>query len=121
MTPISSGTRQCEKVLPTHPGVEGAGWTGGLWLLGVVAAPRKHREGLPPDVADLDSRRRQARLNGYKPLYRSLKKAASKALRGAEEARVREVFDRVTTHLFISNSGPAFREILYFGWEEAHP
>ena len=60
-------------------------------------------------VADLINRRRQARLNGDKPLYRSLKKVVSRALRDAEEARVREVCDRVSTHLFTSNSGPAFR------------
>ena len=76
-----------------------------------LVAPQRRGGGLPPDVADLVNRRRQARLNGDKPLYRSLKKAVPRALRGAEEARVREVCEQVLLHLFTSNSGPAFRAI----------
>ena len=86
--------------------------------IGVVAL-RKRREGLPSDVADLVSRRHQARLNGDKPFS---EESFLQGLGGAEEARVREICDRVSTHLFTSNSGvrTCLQSNFYSGREEAH-
>ena len=76
-----------------------------------VAVPEKRRSPLPPEALTLISRRRNARLNGDKATYRSLRKPVIKILREAEENRVREVCGRVSGHLFTSGSGPAFRAI----------
>ena len=76
-----------------------------------VAAPGRRRRTLPPDVADLVNRRRHARLAGDYSLYRSLRGEVTRALKDAEEARVREVCGRVSSHMFTCNSGPAFKAI----------
>ena len=80
--------------------------------IGVVAL-RKRREGLPSDVADLVSRRHQARLNGDKPLYRSLKKAFSRALGAPKkpESERSVIGSRHTYSQVTQESGPAFRAI----------
>ena len=76
-----------------------------------VAVPEKRRNPLPPEAIALIGRRRSARLNGDKATYRSLRKPVIRVLREAEENRVREVCECVSSHLFTSGSGPAFRAI----------
>ena len=70
-----------------------------------IAASQRRQSSLPPEVATLISRRCLARLNGNRPLYRSFRKTVSRALREVDEARVRDVCRRVSSHLFTCNSG----------------
>ncbi len=78
-----------------------------------IAVTRRRWWTLSPSLADFVNRRRHARLTGDIPLYCSLRGGVTKALRDAEEARVREVCGRLLGHMFTCNSGPAFKAISF--------
>ena len=73
--------------------------------------PRRSKDGVSPETAEIIEASRRARLDGKSELFRSLNREAIRALRADKEARVREICGAVESHLGTSDSRPAYSAI----------